>query len=131
MTTMSTLLAQNTNLGGFEPPGGRNNLTPSDLSSATGVLGTGQNLLSFIFTFLTIFAGLMFLYQFIRGALAWISAGGDSKKTSDARDMMTQGVIGLVIIIAAYAIIGLIGTVLGLDLLNPAQQLLQLVPQGQ
>lgn len=123
----STLLAQ-VNLGGFEPPGGRNNLTPTDLTSAEGVLGTGQSIISYIFTFLTVFAGLMFLYQFIRGALAWISAGGDSKKTSDAREMITQGVIGLVIVVAAYSIIGLVGTILGLDLLNPAQQLLQLVP---
>ncbi|MBW7944790.1 hypothetical protein H3C70_05335 [Patescibacteria group bacterium] len=124
----STLLAQQTNLGGFEPPGGQTTFVPDDLSSTEGVLSTGQNLISFIITFLTIFAGLMFLYQFVRGALAWISAGGDQKKLSDARDMITQGVIGLVIIIAAYAIIGLISTVLGLDLLNPGEQLRQLVP---
>jgi hypothetical protein len=92
-------------------------------------LNSGQALISYILTFLTIFAGLMFLYQFLRGALAWLSAGGDQKKVSDARDMITQGVIGLVIIIAAYSIIGLISTVLGLDLLNPAQLLLQLVPR--
>lgn len=126
--TMFTLLAQANFGNGFQPPGGETSLVPSDLSSPEGVLTTGQNLISYIFTFLTVFAGLMFLYQFIRGALAWLSSGGDSKKTADAREMITQGVIGLVIIVAAYSIIGLISTVLGLDLLNPGQQLLQLVP---
>jgi hypothetical protein len=126
---MSTLLAQASFGGGFQPPGGRTSLVPSSLNSAEGVLNSGQALISYILTFLTIFAGLMFLYQFLRGALAWLSAGGDQKKVSDARDMITQGVIGLVIIIAAYSIIGLISTVLGLDLLNPAQLLLQLVPR--
>ncbi|MBW7955134.1 hypothetical protein H3C66_00205 [Patescibacteria group bacterium] len=127
---LPTLLAQANLGGGFTPPGGENTtFVPSNLDSAEGVFTTGSNLISYVFTFLTVFAGIMFLYQFIRGALAWISAGGDQKKISEARDMITQGVIGLVIVIAAYSIIGLISTVLGLDLLNPGQQLLELVPQ--
>lgn len=128
---LSSLIAQ-ANFGqGFQPPGGANGtFVPQNLNSAEGVLSTGQGIISFVVTFLTIFAGLMFLYQFLRGALAWISAGGDQKKISDARDMITQGVIGLVIIVASYAILGVISSVLGLDLLNPAQLLLQLVPRA-
>lgn len=126
---INTLLAQANFGGGFKPPGGENStFVPADLTSGEGVLSTGQGIISFIITFMTIFAGIIFLYQFIRGALAWISAGGDQKKISDARDMITQGVIGLVVIVASYAIIGLISTVIGIDLLNPAQLLLQLVP---
>jgi len=126
---IASLIAQ-ANFGqGFQPPGGRNaTFVPVDLTSSVGVLSTGQNIISFILTFVTIFAGIIFLFQFLRGALAWISAGGEQKKISDARDMITQGVVGLVVIIASYAILGVISTVLGLDLLNPARVLLPLVP---
>lgn len=126
---INALLAAANFGGGFQPPGGENaTFVPTDLTSGEGVLATGQNIISFAVTFMTIFAGIIFLYQFIRGALAWISAGGDAKKIADGREMITQGVIGLVIIIASYAILGVISTVLGLDLLNPAQLLLRLVP---
>jgi len=36
--------------------------------------------------------------------------------------------IGLVVIIAAYAIIGVVSTMLGIDILNPGKLLLELAP---
>ena len=125
---LTTLLAQANFGGGIKPPGGDTSFVPKNLNSADDVLNTGQGLISFAITTLTIFAGILFLYQFIRGALGWITAGGDQKKISDARDQITQGVIGMVIIVAAYAIIGVISSVLGLDLLNPFQQIKNILP---
>ena len=60
--------------------------------------------------------------------ISWISAGGDSSKVADARMKIIQGVIGMIVIVASYAVIGLIGTIVGINILNPAQLLSQLVP---
>jgi len=80
-----------------------------------------QNLFTMIFGFLTIIAGLSFLIYFIVGALTWITAGGNEKKVEDAKNYMTNGAVGLIIIIASYAIIWIVGEVLGLKILNPVE----------
>lgn len=92
-----------------------------------GGTGTGPGQLELIFTtlfgFLTIVAGLSFLVYFMIGALNWVTAGGDSKKVDDAKHYMTNGAIGMIAIVAAYSIIWIVGSVLGLDILNPATEI--------
>lgn len=72
---------------------------------------------------LTVIASVAFVLYFILGAVNWIVAGGDASKIQKARDQMVQGVIGLVVVILAYSIMGIVGTVLGINILNPAVQL--------
>lgn len=79
--------------------------------------------ISTIITTLTVFGGLAFVLYFSLGALSWITAGGDKGKVQTAQSQMTQGAIGLIAIIASYFIIGIIGAVLGLDILNPYKTL--------
>lgn len=76
---------------------------------------------STIVGFLTIVAALYFLFQFIIGGFQWISAGGDKQHTTEARDKITNSIIGLMIIVIATAIVGIIGKLLGLDILNPGE----------
>lgn len=52
-------------------------------------------------------AFLVIIY-FLWGALSWITAGGDSSKVSAAREKMVQAVLGLLILVASFAIIGFI-----------------------
>lgn len=111
---MIQLIAQK-NLGNI---GGFGNFAP-EISGADSAIQI-ENLASMIIGFLTITAGLAFLIYFIIGALNWVTAGGDSKKVDDAKHYMTNGAIGLIIIVAAYAITWIVGTVLGIDILNPA-----------
>ena len=89
---------------------------------------TTANIISMILGFLTIVAGLWFMIQFILGAVTWISAGGDKGKTTQAKDKITQAVVGLAIVVGAYAIAGLIGTILGLDFLNIGAALKNITP---
>lgn len=79
--------------------------------------------ISTIIGFLTIVAALFFLFQFIIGGYQWIAAGGDKQQTTEARDKITNSLIGLIIIVIATAIVGIIGKVLGLDILNPGEVL--------
>ena len=72
---------------------------------------------------ITVVGGLAFLVYFFLGALKWITSGGDKTKVADAQASMSQGAIGLIALVAAYFIIGIVGGVLGLDILNPVSVL--------
>ena len=110
--TMTILIAERMLLPeiGGEGLGGFSNITDPGITAAT--------IISNVIGFLTIVAGLWFLIQFMLAAVSWISAGGDKGKVTQAKDKLTQAVIGLAIVVAAYAIAGLVGSVLGLDFLN-------------
>lgn len=87
-----------------------------------------ETLISNMIGLLTVLGGIFFVFVFVLGAFNWINGGGDSGKVEKARTQMIQGVIGLIIMVAAYSIIGLIGSVVGLDLLTPGAALQQLQP---
>lgn len=99
-----------------------------------GIEGPGTAL-SYIFrnTFgvLTIVAGLMFVLYFILGGLSWLSAGGKAEQVQKAKQQMTNAVIGLIIVVAAYGIAFIVGNVLGIHMLNPEEFLKKLSPGGQ
>lgn len=88
--------------------------------------GTVNELFSVVISFLTIVGGLSFLIYFLLGGLNWILAGGDEKKVEVAKSYMTNGAIGLIIIISSYAIISIVGTILGIEIMNPGHLLDQL-----
>ena len=67
---------------------------------------------------MTIFAGLWFIAQLFQGAYSWISAGGDKQAVENAKKRLTNAIIGLGIVVAAYGLIGIVGAFLGLDILN-------------
>ena len=79
-----------------------------------------EQVISTVIGLMTIGGMLWFMAQLFIGALGWVSAGGDPKRLETARHRITNAVIGLIIVVAAWAIIGVIGTILGLDILNPA-----------
>lgn len=94
-----------------------------DVSSGDTALTAAETLISRIIGFLTVLAGIFFIIYFILGALSWVTAGGDQSKIQKARDQIVQGVIGLIVIVGAYAVVGIIGSVVGINILNPAAQL--------
>lgn len=84
---------------------------------------TLNKVIGMVVNFLTIVAGLWFLVQFITGGLQWIGAGGDKNNTTAARDKITNSLIGLIIVVIAWAVVGIIGNMLGLDIMNPGKLL--------
>lgn len=78
---------------------------------------------------MTIAGMLWFMAQLIIGALGWVSAGGDPKRLEAARGRITNAIIGLTIVVAAWAVIGVVGTILGLEILNPAD-IIDKLPTG-
>lgn len=87
----------------------------------TNPLTQAENFISLIVGVITAIAGIAFLIYFVTGALTWITSGGDKSKTEQAQKTMSNAAIGLVAVIVAYFIAGIVGTVLDIPILNPSQ----------
>ncbi|MEX0622068.1 MAG: hypothetical protein WD187_03750 [Candidatus Woykebacteria bacterium] len=61
-------------------------------------------------------AALFFLIQVAIGGISWINAGGDPKTLEAARGRITNAVIGIVIVAAAFAITIIVTTALGINI---------------
>ncbi len=80
--------------------------------------GTLTNLISNFLAILTIAAGIWFLFQVILAGYNYLNAGGDRDKIVHAGQKLTNAIIGLAIVVAAYALLSLVGTFLGVDFLD-------------
>lgn len=100
----------------------------TQLGTADSIGALFSRLASTVFGFLTIVAGLAFLLYFVLGAIQWITSGGDASKVEGARNKMTNAAIGLVAVIAAYTIAGIVSLTLGINILDPTQSLKQIAP---
>lgn len=114
-------------LGTLDPPSDAYNPNPADASGASAA-ATFELILSNVIGVFTIVGSLYFILVFVTAGINWLSAGGDSGKIQKARDSMINGVLGLLITVASYAVIGLIGSIVGIELLHPGALLLQLAP---
>lgn len=75
--------------------------------------------LSRVIGFITIVGAVFFLMFLVLAGFEWLQAGGDAGKVEKAKGRMTNGAIGLLVMILATAIAGVIGGAFGLDILNP------------
>lgn len=92
-----------------------------------GSLGAGGNqagppaigilISNFIGAFL-IFSFIIAFTYFLLGGMNWITSGGDKSKLQTARDQITNAIIGLIIVGAAWAIMTLVGGFLGINFPN-------------
>ena len=77
----------------------------------------------------TVFAGLAFLLYFAIGGLKWITSSGEKSKAEEAKTELTQAAIGLIVVAVSYFIVGIVGGVVGLNILNPLKILTPLFPK--
>lgn len=50
------------------------------------------------------FLGIIAVVIILFGGFKWMTAGGNDEKVGEARKLMTQGIVGLIIILAAWGI---------------------------
>lgn len=64
--------------------------------------------------------GIILLFSLIYGGLLFIinAGSGDSKKTDQAKGIITNTLIGFAVVFSAYFIIQIIQVITGLDILN-------------
>lgn len=85
-------------LGSVSSKAGYNDIQSGTESSAidpiiSKTIGIVLSFLGVIFLILTIYAGYL-----------WMTAQGDSKKVEEAKDIITRAVVGLIVVVSAYAI---------------------------
>lgn len=80
-----------------------------------------SNVISTAVGIMTLSAGTWFIIQIFMGAFQWLSSGGDKQGVENARKRMTNATVGLFVVVAAYALISIVGRVFGLDILSPGQ----------
>lgn len=61
---------------------------------------------------------IMALLHLLFGAVKWITAGGDKTQMENARERITQAIIGLIILASVWALMVFIGSFLGLNFPN-------------
>ncbi len=122
-----SLLAQNSQpIGSYRPPA---DVYQPGATQATAAEALSQ-FISNMIGFLTILAGILFMLYFFFSALQWATAGSDEGKVESAKKQMTNGAIGLIIVILAYGIIAALGSIVGLDILDPRDAIRLLNPVG-
>ena len=67
---------------------------------------------------MTVGAILWFIVQIVIGGYSLMTAGGDPKGAADARQGITNAVIGLVVVFIALVFISVIGFLMGIDILK-------------
>lgn len=90
-------------LGADEMFGG--DLTGDEFAGVSG-LGAGDlpSTIASIINVVLGFLGIVAVVIILLGGFKWMTAGGNDDKVKEARKLMIAGVIGLVIVLSAYAI---------------------------
>ena len=74
--------------------------TGADIGAPKSLPEIVGNIINIVLSFLGI---LLLIYLLVAGFL-WMTAGGDEKKTETSKTMIKNAIIGLIIIVAAFAI---------------------------
>jgi uncharacterized membrane protein (UPF0182 family) len=93
------------------------NLEPQGQFSNLGGI-TFPELLRAALTMLLVIAAIVFIVSLIIGGIRWILSGGDKARSESARAQIVNALIGIIIVFAAWAIIQLISSFFGIDLLH-------------
>jgi len=94
-------------------------LTPGSGSFGDSLTGiTVPGIVSGAISLAMLVVALVFFFILILGGLKWVMSGGDQKNVEAARNQITNALIGLAIVFAAFAIMKLIEIVFGISLLS-------------
>lgn len=91
---------------------------PYGLANTAGAAGLKQaplpTVIGTIIGYALSFIGIIFLLLMIYGGILWMTSFGNEQKVTKAKDLIIGAVIGLVIVLAAYAITNfVVGAVVG------------------
>jgi hypothetical protein len=90
-------------------------LTAPTAFSGLGTLTVG-GMVNQAISIVLILVTVVFFFILVIGGLKWITSGGDEKKVAAARAQITNALIGLAIVFAAWAIIKLIESLFGVSI---------------
>lgn len=81
-------------------------------ANQTGLQGSGgfTEIIRKIINFLLYLIGVIAVIMIIVGGLRYVTSGGNSSQVSSAKDTILYAVVGLIVAIAAYAIVNFVIT---------------------
>lgn len=74
-----------------------------------------QSLVSTAVSFLLFFVAILTLFFLIWGGIDLILAQGEKQQVTNARQKLTFAVIGLVVVLASFLIVGTVGSIFGVN----------------
>ncbi len=77
---------------------------------------------------LTVAAGIWFIIQFFSGSFQWLASGGEKQALQNAQKRIVNAVLGLFVVIFAFALISIISLIFGVDILSPYKALMGIWP---
>lgn len=93
------------------------NIKPSGQFGKLGDI-TFPAIVSAVIKLVLIVAALIAFAYLIMGGIKWITSGGDKEGTKAAQSTITAALIGLLLVFAAWAIIRLVETFFGIQILT-------------
>jgi Na+/serine symporter len=113
-----TLYATTMNYLALTLPGGKVITAPGGISQDQGGIAVVAKIVGNALTILLIAAVILTLVYLLLGGVAWIHSGGDKQKLSQARSRLTYAIIGLVVALASFFILNVIGFIFKVNLLQ-------------
>lgn len=89
--------------------------TPNHFLSDLPGLGT---LVSILFSNAIVIAGILLVFLIIFAGINMISGSGDAQRVDHAKQILTAGIIGFVVVVAAFFIVRLVESSLGINILG-------------
>jgi hypothetical protein len=74
-----------------------------------------EKIISGVIGVLTIVAFIFFAFQIIFAGYSFLSSQGDAAKLKAARDRLTNGILGIVIVVIAFGITAFLSNLLGIE----------------
>lgn len=88
-----------------------------ETNNAIQTVGAFAYLISNIIGIIVAVAGIIFIFQILIGGFNWLTSSGDKARLEKAQHTLLNAIIGLAVVLAAYALISLVGGILGFDIL--------------
>jgi len=108
-------------IGGSTGGGITNPSIPNDLGGSPDAANNGSIFTHYfivIWQAIIVIGTLAMLFNLTNGAMEWITAGGQTDKVSHGRQKMTEGIVGLIILVGSYVLVMYIGQIFKLNLLS-------------
>jgi hypothetical protein len=87
----------------------------SSLSTKIWINLTLQEIVSNLINLFLVVAFVVFLLLLLLGGIQWITSGGDKESLAKAKAKITSAIIGIIVVICAWAILSLIRGFFGLE----------------
>ena len=76
---------------------------------------TAQGIVSNLINLILVIAFIAFLFLLLLGGIQWITSGGDKESLAKAKGKLTSAIVGIIIVISAWAILSLVKYFFGIE----------------